>query len=303
MMKSMRGAALVAAMLVAALAAAVVATLAAAQSQWQRNVELRREHVQARALVFAGLRWARQAIELDARAGPSDHLGEPWAIPLPPTPLENGSIEGRIVDAQGRLNLNNAGDEGTAGRVERARLGQLFARAGLPAESVTALADWVDADDAVRDGGAEAGAYAASGRAPPNAPLVRSAEATLARGIDESRFAALGEFVTALPTLTALNVNTASPEVLATLLQGASADALAAVVTDRERRPYASVAEFRSRLPDGVRLDDDTTLAVRSDYFIVTVKARQGETLAQGRALLQRRAGESATRVVWQTIE
>ena len=96
-MTSMRGAALVAAMLVAALAAAVVAAIASAQSQWQRSVELRRDQVQAQALVLAGLTWARQLVQLDTRGGSVDHLGEPWALPLPPTPLENGSIEGGMT--------------------------------------------------------------------------------------------------------------------------------------------------------------------------------------------------------------
>jgi general secretion pathway protein K len=289
-------------MLVAALAAAVVATLAAAQSQWQRNVELRRGHVQAQALVLAGLAWARQAIALDAQSGAVDHLGEPWALPLPPTPLENGSIEGRIVDAQARLNLNNVADDGTAGRVARARLAQLFARAGLPAESVAALADWIDSDDQPREGGgAETAFYAASGRATANAPLVRGAEATHVRGIDEARFASLAEWITALPATTALNVNTAAPEVLATALIGASGDALAAILAERARRPFASVADFRSRLPQGVRVDDDAAIGVRSDFFFVTVKARQGDTVAQGRALVHRR--DRSPRVVWQTIE
>jgi general secretion pathway protein K len=296
------GAALVAAMLVAALAAAVVATLASAQSQWLRSVELRRDQTQAQALVLAGLAWSRQAIAVDARAGPVDHLGEPWALPLPPTPLENGSIEGRIVDAQGRFNLNNLGVDGALGRAERARLARLFADAGLAAQALDALADWIDADDTPRDGGGESAAYAELGRTPPNAPLLRAAEATLARGVDESRFLAIADAVTALPLATTLNVNTAPPAVLASAVNGLRGDALATLLAERERKPFTSVAEFRSRLPAGASVDDDATLGVRSDFFIVTVKARQGETVSQGRALL-RRGGDEVPVVVWQTIE
>ena len=299
--RAIGGAALVAAMLVAALAAAVVATLASAQSQWQRSVELRRGHVQAQALVLAGLVWARQAIVLDAQSGAIDHLGEPWALPLPPTPLESGSIEGRIVDAQARLNLNDTADDGNAGRVARARLARLFQRAGLPPAAVEALADWIDRDDQPREGGAESAFYASAGRAAANAPLVRSAEAAQVRGIDEARLAPIAEWITALPASTTLNVNTAPAELLATVLDGASGDALASIIGERARRPFASVADFRGRLPSGVRIDDETAIGVRSDYFLVTVLARQGETLAQGRALVYRQG--RASRVVWQTIE
>jgi general secretion pathway protein K len=299
-----RGAALITAMLVAALAAAVIATLAAGQSQWLRSVELRRDHVQAQALVLAGLAWSRQVIHEDARARLYDHLGEPWSLPLPPTPLENGSIEGRIIDAQGLLNLNNLAIDGAVARIERQRLARLFALAGLPADALDALADWIDADDIAREGGGEAAAYAElrPARLPPNAPLLRTAEAALARGIDGTRLAALAPYVIALPTTTTLNVNTAPPEILGAAVNGLEGDALMALVTDRARKPFTTAAEFRARLPSGASVEDLSTLGVRSDYFLVTVTARQGETVAHGRSLLKRH-NEELPRVVWQTIE
>lgn len=300
--RGVRGAALLAAMLVAALAAAVVAAIAAGQSQWLRSVELRRNQVQAQALVFAGLAWARQVVQLDSRAGPIDHLGEPWALPLPPTPLDNGTIEGRIVYAQGRFNLNNLAVDGTVARSERARLARVFAQVGLSAQSLDALADWIDSDETPREGGGEAAAYADLGTTPPNAPLVREAEATRVRGIDETRFVRIAEIVAALPTTTTLNVNTASPDALVAAVNGLDGDALGVLLAERSRKPFTSVADFRSRLPAGASVDDDATIGVRSDYFLVTVKARQGETIAQGRALLRRR-GEDVPAVVWQTIE
>lgn len=289
-------------MLVAALAAAVAATLAANQSQWTQTVALRRDQVQAQSVVLAGLSWARQIVALDARAGPIDHLGEPWALPLPPTPLENGSVEGRIVDAQGRINLNDLAHDGVTGQSTLLRLARLFGRVGLPVDLLPVLADWIDADDVARERGGESAAYAERSLAPPNAPLLRSAEAAAVPGIDGHRLAALGEFVTALPTTSTVNVNTAPVEVLAAIVNGVDAEGVAALVADRARKPFSSVADFRARLPSGASVDEPATLGVRSEYFLVTVLARQGPTLAQGRALLRRRDGE-APQVVWQTIE
>jgi hypothetical protein len=74
-------------------------------------------------------------------------------------------------------------------------------------------------------------------------------------------------------------------------------------VADRARKPYTTVAEFRSRLPAGASVDDDSTIGVRSEYFLVTVRARQGETLAQGRALVRRGNDGAPPSLVWQTIE
>ena len=110
-----RGAALILAMLVAALAATVAVALAAEQQRWLADVGNRGDQVQAQSLALAGVQWARQILADDARVSTVDYLGEPWSYPLPPTPIANGSIEGRIEDAQGRLNLNNAAQDGKAG--------------------------------------------------------------------------------------------------------------------------------------------------------------------------------------------
>jgi len=286
-----RGAALVTAMLVAALAAAVVATLAASQSLWLRSVELRRDQVQAQAIVLAGLAWARDAARKKPGNDAVDHLGEPWALPLPPTPLDNGFVEGAIVDAQGRLNLNNLAEDGALARATHDRVARLFARSGIAGSALDALV-------VSMRGAGQAGT---TSQAVPGT-FVRAAEAAAVPGIDATRLAVIAPFLTALPDATRVNVNTAPPEVLALLANGLDGESLAALVAERARKPFASVGEFRSRLPSGASAPDDSLLAVRSEYFIVTVRARQGEALAQGRALLRRRT-DDAPLVIWQTIE
>ena len=285
------GAALVTAMLVAALAAAVVATIATSQSLWLRAVEMRRDQVQAQAIVLAGLAWARDAVRKRPGGADVDHLGEPWALPLPPTPLDGGFVEGGVVDAQGRLNLNNLADDSALGRATTDRVARLFARAGIAESALPALVATLRVSAT-----GEASSAAAAGT------FVRSAEAAAVPGIDAARLAGLAPLLTALPAATRVNVNTAPPELLALLGNGLDGEALAALVAERARKPFGSVGEFRSRLPAGATAPDDALLAVRSDYFMVTVRARQGEALAQGRALLRRRT-EGAPLVVWQTIE
>lgn len=282
----MRGAALVTAMLVAALAAAIVATLAAGQSQWLRTVELHRDRAQAEAIVLAGLAWTRGVLQEDARGPDIDHVGEPWALPLPATPLDGGSVEGAIVDAQGRLDINHLAGDGPAARAGRERLARLFGQAGLDGRAVEVIATGPGSgqggDDDVR--------------------WLRAAEVSAAAGIGEATYARLAPFLTALPVASAVNVNTAPPEVLATLIEGLDGERLATLVAERARAPFGSLEELRSRLPPGVRLASDTALAVRSDHFLVTVRARQGVSVAQGRALL-RRHGRDLPEVVWQTLE
>jgi type II secretory pathway component PulK len=77
----------------------------------------------------------------------------------------------------------------------------------------------------------------------------------------------------------------------------------AALVAARSKTPFASVADFRNRLPSTVAVDE-TLLTVKSDWFLVSIEARQGDTVARARALLRRAstAGQWPS-VVWQTIE
>ena len=124
------GVAIILAMLLSALAAAVAVTVFADQRRWAESVLHRRDQVQAQAVALAGIQWARQILHDDARRGAIDHLGEPWAVPLPAIPLENGSIRGAIVDAQSRLNVNALGATGATAGVERVRLQRLFAQRG-----------------------------------------------------------------------------------------------------------------------------------------------------------------------------
>ena len=127
-----RGAALLAAMLTVAL----VATFAAGAlwQQW-KSIEVEgaeRQRTQARWLLTGALDWARVILREDARAGdvnaPTDHLAEPWAVPLQEARLssflaalpdgtgntiddeklaQHVLLSGQVNDLQGRLNVTN----------------------------------------------------------------------------------------------------------------------------------------------------------------------------------------------------
>ena len=135
-----RGLALIIAMLVAALAAAVTVSLSAAQAQWTAQVANRRDKIQAQSIALAGIAWTRQILDVDGRTTIIDHPGEPWALPLPATPVDNGSVAGRIVDAQSLLNANNLRD-GPHVAAERGRFERLFASQRLQPALLDLLAE------------------------------------------------------------------------------------------------------------------------------------------------------------------
>ena len=303
-MSRMRGAAIVLAMLIAALAAAVAATVFADQQRWLRRVEHRRDQVQAQALAMAGVSWALQIIDDDARRSGIDHLGEPWALTLPPIPLENGEVRGAIVDAQGRLNINALGATDASAEQERARLARLIAQRGMPPGVLAAMADWLDADGAAEESGGEDAFYLAQPvpRLAANAPVLRVAELGVVKGMTPRMLGTILPYLSALPAGTPVNVNTASREVLSAIVGNAGEEDLEALLADRVRKPFTTVAEFRARLPDGFTLASDVALSVTSNYFYATIEARQGATRSRVRALLHREGGGKPT-IVWQVVE
>jgi len=296
-----RGLALIVAMLVAALAAAVAVSVATAQSQWSSQVEHRRDQVEAQSIAVAGIAWARAIVEADAPG--IDHLGEPWALPLPPTPVENGDVQGRIVDAQSMLNVNTIASPQHA-TATRQRFARLFAALGVPSSMLASLTDWVDADDVPQPDGAEDAWYMGEADASlaANGPATRIEEVANVRGMTVQAVTRMAPFVTALPEDdTPVNVNTAPSQVLAALLDGIEPGALATVVAYRTEHPFASVDDFRAHLPSGVSIIDAGLVSVDTHYFLVTVRARQGETIANARALIKR--DQRSSSIVWQTIE
>ncbi len=299
------GAAIVLAMLLAALAATVAATLFADQQRWIRTVEYRRDQVQAQAIAMAGVQWARAILLEDQRTSTTDNLREPWAMTLPPIPLDNGYIRGSIVDAQGLLNINDLAATGTDLDPQRARITRLFAQRGGPVNAINAISDWVDPDGITRPGGAEDGYY--TSLAVPgltaNAPLLRVSELSLVRGVNPRALAAILPFISALPMGTPLNLNTAPPEVLAAVIENIDPEDLNALVASRQAQPFSSFADFHSRLPTSASIAGSESLTVSSSYFYVNVEAQQGNTVARVRALVQRGGPGQWPTVVWQVAE
>jgi general secretion pathway protein K len=278
------------AMGVVALAALAASALMVTQSTWARQAELTVNHVQAQLLIGGGLDWARAVLSYDRLSNNIDHLGEPWAMRLPPIPVDKGNLTGYIEDQNGKFNLNNIVRGGRADAVQLANFRRLLATLGLPENLADTLCDWVDADSAPQPSdGAEDESYLAL-QAPylaANRPLTDLAELALVRGFDRNVRARLARFVTALPRFTAVNVNTAPPEVLCALVEGLKLDDARAIVAQRERGYFRSSADFNDQLPRGlsVRAED---VAVSSDFFIATMRVSLDGAQARGSALLAR---------------
>ena len=294
-----RGVAIVLAMGVVALATMAAAAIMVSQGTWARQAELGADQVQSKAVLQAGADWARAVLYDDSRSSSVDYLGEPWALRLPPMAVENGELQGKIEDQQGAFNLNNLVTGGKVSLVHLARFQRLLAILGLPPELADALADWLDADSEPQPGGAEDAYYLALD--PPylaaNQPLIDVDELALVRGFDDTVRARLRPYVSALPRTTAVNVNTATPEVIASIIDGLDLGSAQALVAQRDRSYFRDPADFASRLPrSAVAAPGD--IGVSSNYFVATLRVTIGGAQARGKALFERR-GTGWPAIVW----
>ena len=96
--------------------------------------------------------WAADILRQDLVDSPeSDHLGEQWAIELPPLPVDGGAIVGRLEDLQGRFNLNNlVGANGMENELARRQFERLLLSVDVDPALAGAVVDWLDPDTELR---------------------------------------------------------------------------------------------------------------------------------------------------------
>lgn len=298
-----RGVAIVLAMGVVALAALTATAMMTTQSTWLRQSELSAEHVQAQTLIQVGVDWTRALLSDDLRTSNVDHLGEPWALRLPPMPVENGELTGHIDDQQGAFNLNNLVNDGEINLAQLAHFQRLLSILGLPPALADALADWLDTDSEPQpQGGAEDEFYTTL-QLPyltANRTLIDVGELVLVRGFDDGVRARLRPFVSALPAFTAVNVNTAPPEVIAAVVDDLGLDDARALVEKRERTYFRDRTDFLNQLPkDALVVTEDISFS--SNYFMVQMRVTIGSAQTRSVVLLARQDANWPT-IVWRKM-
>lgn len=231
--------------------------------------------------------WIGEILREDAQGeDPVDHLGEAWAQPVDYLPIEGGFVSGRIIDQQGCINLNNLVGptaEATAEQLQRL-LGFLEDTDPYDAPAlVQSIQDWIDEDYEPRiPGGAEDSIYTSYD--PPyrtaNLPMLSTSELLLVKGMSPALYQSLirppTPHVCALPPGTTLNVNTASPEVLASVAPGLSLADGRALAERALQDPYDTVAEFQQEERLAGRSVDPARLSVSTQYFLLDGEIRVG---------------------------
>ena len=300
-----RGAAVVLALLTVSFAAMLAAAALADFGHGLAMLGGRHDQAQAWQLGRAAVDWSRNILADDARRTSTDHFGEIWTTAIPVTAIgsdsADGSVGGAIHDLSGRFNLNDLAPNGRPDTPAIARFTRLLGLVGMDDASANATARALAAH--LQGGTAELGTAPAA--APGTAPDERSGGETNAnagggRALVETRelvllglvpaatFATLEPHVVAAPPGAPININTASAEVLAAVLDSLSLDVARNLVAARERAWFRNLGDLEGRLPEGAALPAGRVLDVRSRYFLVTISAAYGDALLNLQAMLDR---------------
>ena len=296
-----------AALLAALLTVALVTTLAAG-AMWQqwRGLEVEsaeRHRAQARWLLLGSLDWARVILREDAFADgnqtPSDHLAEPWAVPLQEARLssflaalpdgtegdsedvamsEQVFLSGQIVDLQSRMTLLNLvqGDRVVPSSLQTFE--RLFDALGLPPDQLRLLTQGL-----------------LNAEKQQGAVLPQRVNQLTWFGLSAETVARLSPYVNLLPSATPVNVNTASATVLYASVPSLTLSEAQRLVQERNRSHWATMEAFQTAI--GKRNVSSSTHSVSTRYFEVTGKLRTPSTTVTERSLLQRDGRE--LKVLW----
>ncbi|MEO8296644.1 MAG: type II secretion system minor pseudopilin GspK [Burkholderiales bacterium] len=318
-----RGAALLTAMVIVTL----IATLAASMvwQQWRAiQVEAaERSQTQAQWILNGALDWALLILREDGRtSADSDHLGEPWAVPLAEARLStflaadrnqtddapDAFLSGAIRDAQSRYNLRNlVSAQGPARAVEIKTLENLCEMVGVSRSVGSSLAAQLLLTQPVAPGGTAAAPGTPGTPAPTAAPATTSqdnlpllppgVEQLGWLGIDAASLAKLLPHLILLPRVTPINLNTASKEVIAAVLDITLADA-DRLVQLRLRTPLKTMNDAAAALPAQALTARSKAVGVASGYFEVTGVLRLDPLVVAQRSLVERDRQNRSVRVL-----
>lgn len=308
-----RGVAVITALLLTTLAVTIVASLFWQQQVQVRSIENQRLHLQTKWILRGALDWGRLILREDAKFSTVDHLGEPWAVALAETRLDqyvenaradseqsDATLSGHVVDAQSRFNLGNLSANGTVNKSEVAVFGRLLNNLHLNpalAQATANLLASTQKTSAVRTVPVDN----AAGSAAQPLTLLQLDDVLAVPGFTGEALAALRNFVVVLPHATAVNVNTAPAEVLAARIDALSLSDAAALVSSRNSAYFRDIGDFKQRLPGKTINETAKDIAVTTNFFMVYGTVTLNRASLEMQALVERSSSGNniSTKVIW----
>jgi len=308
-----RGVAIVTALLLTALAITIVTSLFGQQNVQVRSIENQRLQLQKQWVIRGALDWARLILREDARLNQVDYIGEPWSVPLEDTRLDqyldNGrdstdatdaTLSGYVIDAQSRLNLTNLASNGVVEPKMLAAFERLLSAQGMDSGLASGAAQAVASSQSQAAQFNPDGSVGAAGVSAKVLALTQVDDLLSVPGFTPAAVAKLKDLVVFLPVQTAINVNTASAQVISARIAGISLSDAQQLVTSRDRAYFKDLADFGARWVNSkVPVPSVAEVNTQTNYFIVHGKVRIDRSSLDVDALVERAPVSGNTRIVW----
>ncbi len=287
-----QGLALLTAILVLALAVIAATSISANHQLSIRRTENTVFGSQVWSYLHGGEAWAKVVLARDLDDDNNyDHNNEAWATELPALPLPGGYISGKIRDEQGKININNllSGDEQDP--LTRSRIERLLVLLEQDQGLIQAVIDWMDPDvEAIPPDGAEDDYYI--GLEYPylaaNRPMQHISELRLVKGFSQEIYDLLVPYLTALPDNTAINLNTAKPEVIAAIVPDLGLETANNIVSDRDDEPFETMQAFNTHDLLKGREINLQGLSIQSSYFSLSTQVKIGNSFVKNKSIINR---------------
>ena len=287
------GIAIISALLIVALVSVAAVSMSSRQQLDIRRTGNLLHSEQAWAYVLGAESWAQVVLMKDRKANTIDSLDEDWSTTPPISSVEGGNVIGRIMDMEGRFNVNNIiTPHGKVHEPARDQYKRLLLVLDLDVTLVDALIDWLDSNVSTRfPDGAEDDTYLLKDQPyrAANRRMSDISELQLVHGYDREIFKKLEPYVIALPEATSINVNTASAIVLRIVAEGISDIDAESLIAARDSEAFETehlfIAESAVKGKSGV---DVSTLSVSSEWFQLVSEANIGNGKARLASLINR---------------
>lgn len=283
-LKRQRGVAIITALLIVTIATTVSMTISTRLQLDVRRTGNLIAQDQAQFYLLAAEEWSQRILQQDKKDSTYDSLDEDWAVELPPIPVDGGSIQGRLTDLHACLNINSLVAGNAIDPTVKDRLSLLFSRLGVSGNVIQAIADWIDSDlQTSNPNGAEDGYYLNLDvpYRTANTRMYSVSELRLVKGFEDSKtYDQVKDYLCAFITEggdIAINVNTASAEVLQSLSADMTESLAGEIIAQRNEQPFTTLKEFTSFAGLGTIIKNTDKLTTSSDYFLLRTQAIIGQ--------------------------
>lgn len=273
-LSSQKGAAIIVALFVTALvAAAAVAMIERLRIDIRRS-ELILNDRKAHLYAQGSIAWAMEQLNANLRQKKPGKLIDILPLHSPINVIDNITVYSEITDQESLFNINNLTDPEThSGFIQLVHAVDPSINADDVKNLITAIRDWISPSGTNNQldnyYAKQIPAYVA-----PHRLMVSISELRLVKDVTPKLYAKLSPFLTVLPEATAINVNTAPPQVLMSLSPTLSLDAVLTIINYRQQHPFVTPENFLQF--DVVKNHHivDKKITTLSSYFLVKTNVK-----------------------------